>query len=242
MPQISGFLASWRGWAKIIVIVLHTVGGICMALGDPISLVLLTPAHLCITTFVLFSVHPPLNKEFYKAAFLTFMFGMFIEIIGVRTGHIFGEYHYTSLLGPRVLGVPIVIGTNWLLLSYCFSALTLWWRPSLKLFYQVIIGAILMVLLDVIIEPFAVHYGLWIWKGRVLPSIVNYIAWFVGGCLVTAIWLRFWQKTENLQKSSSKLGETKRNVDLIENNDILLVTILSLVMFFVLSLVGIVLG
>ena len=74
MPQIGGFLASWRGWAKIIVIVLHAVGGICMALGDPISLVLLTPAHLCITTFVLFSVHPPLNKEFYKAAFLTFIY------------------------------------------------------------------------------------------------------------------------------------------------------------------------
>ena len=81
-----GFLASWRGWAIIIVIVLHSVGGICMALGRPNKPWYLTPAHLCITTFVLFSVHPPLNKEFYKAAFLTFMFGMFIEIVGVRTG------------------------------------------------------------------------------------------------------------------------------------------------------------
>lgn len=242
MPQISGFLASWRGWAIIIVIVLHTVGGICMALGDPIGLVLLTPAHLCIVTFILFSVHPPLNRQFYKAAFLTFMFGMFIEIVGVKTGNIFGEYHYTSLLGPRVLGVPIVIGTNWLLLSYCFSALVLWWRPSLRLGYQVVIGALLMVLLDVIIEPFAVHYGLWIWKGRILPSIVNYIAWFFGGCIVTLIWLGFWRNPANQQNLSSKSAINDGNVDLTKNNDILLVTILSLVMFFLLCGVGIMLS
>lgn len=242
MPQIGSFLASWRGWAIIIVIVLHSVGGVCMALGDPIALVLLTPAHLCITTFVLFSVHPPLNKEFYKAAFLTFMFGMFIEIVGVRTGNIFGEYHYTSILGPRILGVPVVIGTNWLLLSYCFSALVLWWGPSLKWIYQVVLGASLMVLLDVIIEPFAVHYGLWIWKGRVLPSLANYVAWFFGGCIVTAIWLNFWQKTSDLRFLSSKMTTNERNVDLIKNNDILLVTISFLVMFFVLSSVGIMLS
>ena len=191
---------------------------------------------------MLFSVHPPLNREFYKAAFLTFMFGMFIEIIGVRTGNIFGAYHYTSLLGPRVLGVPIVIGTNWLLLSYCFSALVRWWRPSLRWFYQVILGAVCMVLLDVIIEPFAVHYGLWTWKGRVLPSIVNYIAWFFGGCIVTSIWLRFWKRTAKEQILSSKSAEIDGNVDSIVNNDILLVTILSLVLFFVLSLAGIMLG
>ncbi len=242
MPQISGFLASWRGWAIIIVIVLHIVGGICMAIGDPIGLVLLTPAHLCITTFMLFSVHPPLNREFYKSAFLTFMFGMFIEIVGVQTGNIFGQYHYTSLLGPTILGVPIVIGTNWLLLSYCFSAIVLWWLPSLKKIYQVILGAVLMVLLDVIIEPFAVHYGLWIWKGRVLPSIANYVAWFFGGCIVVTIWLRFWQKANNVQNISPNSTETEKNVVLTANNDILLVTILSLVMFFVLSLVGIVLS
>ena len=99
-----------------------------------------------------------------------------------------------------------------------------------------------MVLMDVIIEPFAVHYGLWIWKGRVLPSIVNYIAWFLGGCIVTSIWLRFWKMTANQQISSSKSTEVDRNVDLIRNNDILLVTILSLVVFLTLSSAGILLS
>ena len=33
MPQITRFFASWRGWAIIVVIVLHVVGGICMLLG-----------------------------------------------------------------------------------------------------------------------------------------------------------------------------------------------------------------
>ena len=112
----------------------------------------------------------------------------------------------------------------------------------MKWIYQVVLGASLMVLLDVIIEPFAVHYGLWIWKGRVLPSLANYVAWFFGGCIVTTIWLNFWQKTSDLRLLSSKMTSNERNVDLIKNNDILLVTISFLVMFFVLSSVGIMLS
>ena len=197
----------------------------------------ISPGTLCLQLFFFFC--PPSIRSFTNSIF-NLMFACSRN--SWRTGNIFGEYHYTSILGPRILGVPVVIGTNWLLLSYCFSALVLWWRPSLKWIYQVVLGASLMVLLDVIIEPFAVHYGLWIWKGRVLPSLANYVAWFFGGCIVTAIWLNFWQKTSDLRFLSSKMTTNERNVDLIKNNDILLVTISFLVMFFVLSLAGIMLS
>lgn len=237
MPQITRFLASWRGWAIIVVIVLHSVGGICMLLGDPISLVLLTPAHLCITTFMLLSVHAPISRRFVKAGFLVFMFGMFIEIFGVHTGYIFGSYHYTSLLGPRILGVPIVIGTNWLLLSYCFASLVDRWLSKSNHYLKVVLGAFCMVLLDVLIEPFAVYFGLWVWEGRVLPSIINYVAWFFGGCIVTSIWLRFWNDWRS-QVSFDSEKDLALDSDLIKNNDILNVTILSLLLFFVLSCLG----
>ena len=53
---------------------------------------------------------------------------------------------------------------------------------TLNIIWKVALGAIYMVLLDVLIEPFAVYYGLWVWEGRVLPSLANYVAWFFGGC------------------------------------------------------------
>ena len=48
--------------------------------------------------------------------------------------------------------------------------------------------------------------------------------------------------TANQQISSSKSTEVDRNFDLIRNNDILLVTILSLVVFLTLSSAGILLS
>ena len=237
MPQITRFLASWRGWAIIVVIVLHVVGGICMLFGDPISLVLLTPAHLCITTFMLLSVHAPLSKRFVKAGFLVFMFGMFIEIHGVQTGYVFGSYYYTSLLGPRILDVPIVIGMNWLLLSYCFASLVDRWLIDTNHYLKVMIGGSCMVLLDVLIETFAVYFGLWVWEGRVLPPLVNYVAWFFGGCIVISIWLRFWNGLRR-QVSLGSEKDQSSNLEYFKNNDILNITILSLLLFFVLSCLG----
>ena len=238
MPQITRFFASWRGWAIIVVIVLHVVGGICMLLGDPISLVLLTPAHLCITTFMLLSVHAEVSRKFFKTGFLVFMFGMFIEINGVHTGYIFGSYYYTSLLGPRILGVPIVIGTNWLLLSYCFASFIDRWLHDSKHYLKVALGAICMVLLDVLIEPFAVYYGLWVWEGRVLPSLANYVAWFFGGCVVINIWLRFWKDGRGQFSHDHKGGASSKYV-VSKNNDIINITICCLLVFFVLSYVGV---
>ena len=40
------------------------------------------------------------------------------EAIGVATGLIFGRYHYTDLLGPKLLGVPLLIQIGYLATGY----------------------------------------------------------------------------------------------------------------------------
>ncbi|MCB0914646.1 MAG: carotenoid biosynthesis protein [Actinobacteria bacterium] len=48
------------------------------------------------------------------------------EALGDNYGLIFGEYHYTGALGPRLLGVPILIIFTWGTIVYCGYSLVIW--------------------------------------------------------------------------------------------------------------------
>jgi putative membrane protein len=50
---------------------------------------------------------------------LTFLTGILVEIMGVNTGLLFGDYQYGAVLSPRIKQVPWVIGINWFLVIYC---------------------------------------------------------------------------------------------------------------------------
>ena len=50
-----------------------------------------------------------------------FIAGIIIEIIGVNTGLIFGNYSYGKGLGIKIWGTPLLIGINWLHNSTRFS-------------------------------------------------------------------------------------------------------------------------
>ena len=41
-----------------------------------------------------------------------------IEVAGVKTGQVFGNYAYGNSLGIKLLNTPLIIGLNWLLLTY----------------------------------------------------------------------------------------------------------------------------
>ena len=54
---------------------------------------------------------------------LGFLTGMITEILGVQWGWIFGNYQYGDALGYKVLGVPLLIGVNWALLTIITGAI-----------------------------------------------------------------------------------------------------------------------
>ena len=43
--------------------------------------------------------------------------GIAAELIGVRTGRLFGRYRYSGGLGPRVSGVPLLAAAAWALMA-----------------------------------------------------------------------------------------------------------------------------
>jgi uncharacterized membrane protein len=110
------------------------------------------------------------------------------EVIGVATGLVFGPYHYTDLLGPKLLGVPPMIQIGYLATGYASMAMG---RIILCLLQPVtgwailaaaLAGAFIMVSWDVAMDPYqSTVTGDWIWHdggGYFGVPLHNYAGWF----------------------------------------------------------------
>ena len=135
----------------------------------------LSPFHLFLTFVVLYMSRKGKIDLFSLFAFLIFFLGMLIEIVGTKTGLLFGTYSYGEALGVKFMGVPLIIGVNWAVLVVCCST----WMSTLKysIWVKTFLAAALMMVLDILIEPIAVEFDYWTWKGGEIP-IFNYVCWF----------------------------------------------------------------
>ena len=136
----------------------------------------LTPLNLILSVGVLGLFHRQWTPNFGIFAFVVFWAGYLVELVGIHTGVIFGVYQYGGTLGPKVAGVPPVIGLNWVMLVYSSGILAQ--GLSSNTWARATLGAFFMVALDFLIEPVAVRYDFWTWQGGSIP-LQNYFAWFV---------------------------------------------------------------
>lgn len=136
----------------------------------------LTPFNLVSSVGILLYFHQDWNKSAIVFCVITFLVGFLVEVVGVNTGLIFGNYQYDTTLGAKVGGVPLVIGINWLLLIYCVGTVTE--QLFNKTAYKILFGALFMTAFDYIVEPVAIKFAMWFWKDG-LPPMQNYVAWFV---------------------------------------------------------------
>ena len=136
----------------------------------------LTPLTLMASAVILFAFQKKWSKKFLYFLLGTFLAGWLVHLLGYHSGFPFGNYQYGPSLGFRIAGVPIIMGVLWVILVYCAGSIT---RkiPMVKV-GKAMIGALLIVLMDVTIEPAALRYDFWDWYGQQVP-LVNYIAWFV---------------------------------------------------------------
>ena len=136
-----------------------------------------TPVNLFITVVLLFVNLPDVNKGVLMAASVAFVVGMGVELLGVNYGLIFGQYVYGDNLGVKVGGVPLLIGANWVMLTFITGAVgAVIFKKSITI--AAVIGALLMVLLDLVIEPVAPKFDYWEFANETAP-LSNYIGWFL---------------------------------------------------------------
>jgi len=163
----------------------------------------LVPLNLLLSAGVLAWFHRDWTQKFTLTVLSIYLFALAMEIIGVNSGLLFGEYQYDHALGAKVLGTPLIIGFNWLMPAYCSYVMLQ------KVFYtrwiHITAATICMVVLDIVIEPVAMTHNFWTWFGdadhtQVLAGHAptqNYVAWFVLGWLMIFSIDRLRQRKEN---------------------------------------------
>ena len=166
----------------IAIYFLMITGGLWHQLGlfQPAMDILAGPLLISISLIIFsdFVIHA--GKKRSKMIFwgvLVFVVGFIAEIIGVKTGLIFGHYSYGKVLQPQVYGVPVAIGCAWV--GILFSSLAVAQRITRHFIWLPIFNAFLMVVFDIFLEPTAVLLNYWTWQNSIL--LQNYIAWFVIG-------------------------------------------------------------
>lgn len=135
------------------------------------------------------------------AACLILLVGWFVEHIGVKTGFPFGSYAYTGVLWPEIAdAVPLAIPFAWLLVIPAAIGITDRLMglgtgfPHTSLSRAVMlapVAASFATLLDVTIEPVAVHVNnYWVWhseSGYYGVPLSNFVAWWVTSLLLVSI-------------------------------------------------------
>jgi putative membrane protein len=163
--------------------------GFCFMLWKPTSafFVSLTPLNLFVSLGVMLYFHKSPTITFAISCLLVWLGGFLVELAGVQTGVIFGRYAYGEVLGAKVWETPLIIGINWLMLIYALAAILS--EKNWMLWQKAIVIGAGMTLLDVLIEPFAIRFGLWHWFDTPVP-LQNYLAWLMTASVMAAVFLQ----------------------------------------------------
>ncbi|QQS43400.1 carotenoid biosynthesis protein [Candidatus Roizmanbacteria bacterium] len=122
-----------------------------------------------------------------KRAFLTLtslsVASLTIESFAIKTGFPYGAFYYQDSLGPKILGLaPLAVPLGWIPLVLGSYALV----RRLRIPFTYVNTAVLLVLLDMVIDPGSFALGIWIWR---TPGafygvpLQNFVGWFFSGLI-----------------------------------------------------------
>ena len=86
------------------------------------------------------------------------------------------------------------MGLLWVMVAYIAGILAQNMTSSLWL--RVVTGALLMLILDILIEPVAMEYDFWFWDKYRVP-LFNYICWFIVGAIMQYVFHQIHQEKSN---------------------------------------------
>lgn len=171
----------------------HVSAMIGISIGHQDWFVQKTPFNLCIT-MLLFLALFPIDTLKKGIAFVIFCSGgIFAEWLGVQHQLLFGEYAYGTNFGPKLDGVPYLIGAYWAILTFVTASILDYtkWNGATK----ILLATVLMVILDFLMEHTAPLFDFWTFEGGI-PTLENYVTWFALG-LVFQIIVKLFKITGN---------------------------------------------
>jgi len=174
--------------AQGLVLLFHVTGLVGLAFSQDKAFYLgHTPLTLLLTAGLLVAFQPGRNLAFWLLLAQIFLLGLVAEVVGTNTGLLFGHYTYGATLGPQYMGAPWLIGLNWVTVTYLGGMLAAY-LPASRL-VRVLVGAVLMVGLDLCLEPVASRFDFWHWSGNVIP-LKNFRDWFLLALFLQFLFVR----------------------------------------------------
>jgi uncharacterized membrane protein len=123
---------------------------------------------------------------------LTLVGGFAVEVLGVHTGFPFGRYSYSSTLGPRLFGVPVVMGAAWTMLAWPAALVAR--RIASSFTARTLVGAWALASWDLFLDPQMVGDGHWRWHhpsphlpGVATVPLTNYLGWLLPSLAISLV-------------------------------------------------------
>lgn len=171
-----------------LLVIFYTVGVVGIAIPEyRESFLELSFFNLMLSFILLILGRFQYSKSFWAFLLFGFFVGMAVEWIGVHTGYLFGDYYYGENLGVKWYEVPVIIGINWVMLTIICSSVISYLK--LNKYISIFLSAILMLILDLLIEPFAIVSDYWYWSGDI--PISNFVTWFIIALFLQFVWFSF---------------------------------------------------
>jgi uncharacterized membrane protein len=178
-------------WALLAALVLTQICYPLTAGSARAALTVLT----VLAGYLLSVSHALLSRGWRSAAALVAtatLGGFAVEAVGVATGFPFGTYDYSGQLGPKLLGVPLIIPLAWTWMAWPG------WLAALRLAAgtpaRVALAAAGLAAWDLFLDPQMVAEGYWKWESPTpaLPGVPgvpvgNYLGWLGFALLLMAV-------------------------------------------------------
>jgi len=140
----------------IVLLIFHVVGIMLFQFYQNASE--LSWFNILVCGILIFLSEPNLKKAGDVLAVI-FVLGFIIELIGIKTGYLFGNYTYGNALGAIIFNVPIIIGLNWFIIVVASSNVLRTFKiPLIQLAF---LSGLLATFLDALIEPVAIKFDFW---------------------------------------------------------------------------------
>ncbi len=114
----------------------------------------------------------------------------FAEFVGSQTGFPFGRYHYTALLQPQLLNVPLLIPLAWFMMLPPAWAIAQGLVSRKNRWVFAAAAGLVFTAWDLYLDPQMVMLNLWQWDQPGLYfgiPIINYFGWWLVSTVVTLV-------------------------------------------------------
>jgi uncharacterized membrane protein len=173
---ILDFIQNRFRFSLFLLLAVYAVGISSVLLGQADGLMQLTVYNLLFAAGILLYNSDGFGRKYMLWFAIVALAGYLLEVLGVYTGLVFGEYSYGAVLGLSLFSVPLIIGLNWAILVFAVAAVFA--HLKMPVLYKAASAASLMLAYDFFLEPVAIRFGFWTWAGGSIP-VQNYAAWWI---------------------------------------------------------------